>query len=235
MGYTFEPKFPTFDALVAPEAQRPFAWSPAYWFLGVFHSMNGLTHPALARLGRAAWAGFAALAAVAAVSYALAYARTTEAGGRGSGDRAVRLAACDGCRGSAAPLATAVAQFSIRTLMRSRQHRLILAFYLGVAFALTLAIMRTPVAGKAPVFAATTLLTMLFAVAGMRVVFALPLDLRANWMFRVTPLEGGAAALRASRRALLALAVAPVWIGSVALCFRMLPPRLARGTRSCSG
>ena len=227
LGYAIEPKFPTFEALVAPEGQRPFAWSPAYWFLGVFHSMNGLTHPALTRLGRAAWAGFAALAAVAAVSYALAYARTlrqvVESPEIAPSVRGLRWLPPFG-----APLATAVAQFSIRTLMRSRQHRLILAFYLGVAFALTLAILRTPAAGKAPVFAAT-LLTMLFAVAGMRVVFALPLDLRANWMFRVTPLEGGAAALRARRRALIALAVAPVWIGSAAFCFRMMPPRLAAG------
>jgi hypothetical protein len=123
-------------------------------------------------------------------------------------------------------LATAVTQFSIRTLMRSRQHRLILAFYLGIGFALLLVLLQMPAAIKAPVFTGT-IVAMLAAVAGMRVVFALPLDLRANWMFRVTPVEGGAATLRAQRRALLALAVAPVWSGSVTAVFWLLPPSMA--------
>jgi hypothetical protein len=226
-GYFLEPKFPSFDALLSPEARRPFTWSPAYWFLGVAHSMNGLTHPALSQLGRAAWTGFAALVTVAAASYALAYARVLKQVVEAP-DIAASVRGPRWLPGFGAPLATAVTQFSIRTLMRSRQHRLILAFYLGLAFALTLAILRTPAVGKAPVFAAT-ILTMMFTVAGMRVVFALPLDLRANWMFRVSPVEGGAAILRARRRALLALAVAPVWIGSVALSLWTLPPRLAAG------
>jgi CubicO group peptidase (beta-lactamase class C family) len=227
LGFILEPKFPTLDALVEPQAQRPFLWSPAYWFLGVFHSMNGLTHPALTRLGHAAWAGFGAIVAVAGVSYALAYARTlrqvVEAPEIAPSVSGLRWLPPFG-----GPLATAVTQFSIRTLMRSRQHRLILAFYLGVAFALILFFLRTPAAGSEPAFPATVL-TMGFVVAGMRVVFALPLDLRANWMFRAAPLEGGDAMLRARRRALLALAVAPIWMGSAALCWWMLPWRLAAG------
>lgn len=226
-GYFLEPKFPTFDALVSQEAQRVFVWSPAYWFLGVFHGLNGMPHPALAQLERAAWSAFGIAVAVASLSYGMAYVRTlrqiVESPEIAPPVRALRWLPRFG-----GPLATAVAQFSIRTLMRSRQHRLILAFYLGIGFALTIVLLKTPVAAHAPLFAAT-ILTMGCAVAGMRVVFALPLDLRANWLFRVTPLGGGADALRARRRALLALAVAPVWIGSMAACVWMLPARLAMG------
>ena len=181
----------------------------------------------LGRLGHVAWPAFGIAAAVAALSYAMAYVRTLrqiveapEIAPAAGGLR--RLPRFGG------PLATAVVQFSIRTLMRSRQHRLILAFYLGVSFALTILLLRTPVAASAPLFTAT-ILTMGLAVAGMRVVFSLPLDLRANWLFRVTPVEGGAALLRARRRALLALAVAPVWAGSVAASVWMLPRDVAAG------
>jgi CubicO group peptidase (beta-lactamase class C family) len=224
-GYFLQPKFPTFDALVSQEAQRVFVWSPSYWFLGVFHGMNGLPHPALTRLGHAAWAAFGIAAGVAALAYALAYVRTL----RQIVEAPEIAPAAGGLRWLppfGGPLATAVTQFSIRTLMRSRQHRLILAFYLGVAFALTVVLMQ--IAVRAPLFAAT-ILTMGFAVAGIRVVFSLPLELRANWLFRVTPVDGGAGALRARRRALLALAVAPVWTGSLAASFWMLPARLAIG------
>jgi hypothetical protein len=51
---------------------------------------------------------------------------------------------------------------------------------------------------------------------GVRTVFTLPLDLRANWVFRVTPAPGGAACLAAVRRALLTLSILPVWAASAA-------------------
>jgi CubicO group peptidase (beta-lactamase class C family) len=225
-GAILEPKFPDFDALISPEGQLPFIWSPTYWFLGVFHSMNGLTHPALTRLGHMAWLAFGISVAVAAIGYALAYVRilkqTVEAPDIAPSTTIRWLPRFGG------PLPTAVAQFAIRTLARSRQHRLILAFYLGIGFALTVVVVRTPLGGKAPIFLASTL-TMGFAVAGMRVVFALPLDLRANWTFQTTPLPGPAALLRARRRALLALAVAPVWCVSTAASFWTMPARLAAG------
>jgi CubicO group peptidase (beta-lactamase class C family) len=225
-GAILDPKFPDLDTLISPVAQRAFLWSPTYWFLGVFHSMNGLTHPALTRLGHMAWAAFGGAVTIAAACYALAYLRVLK-----QTVEAPEIAPSTSIRWLppfGGPLATAVAQFAVRTLARSRQHRLILAFYLGIGFSLTVVVLRTPVGGKAPLFLAS-LLTMGFAVAGMRVVFALPLDLRANWMFQTTPLPGPAALLRVRRRALLALAVVPVWIASATVCFWALPMRLAVG------
>ena len=49
--------------------------------------------------------------------------------------------------------------------------------------------------------------------------FAMPLDLRANWIFRITPVRGGANCLAARRRALLTIGVLPIWIGLAALLF----------------
>lgn len=127
-----------------------------------------------------------------------------------------------------------MAQFAIRTLARSRQHRVILAFYLGAAFALTTLCMETVVEAKhatgidvlrqvnTPVLV-SGMLMMCAWVLGSRVAFSRPLDLRANWLFRVTPVRGGAACLSATRRALLALSVLPVWVGCAALCLSFWP------------
>jgi hypothetical protein len=68
-----------------------------------------------------------------------------------------------------------------------------------------------------------------YCVLGIRVVFSLPMDLRANWIFRITPLRGGAECLIARRRSLLVLSVLPVWLGSAVLFLSIWPWRAALG------
>jgi hypothetical protein len=58
---------------------------------------------------------------------------------------------------------------------------------------------------------------------GTRTVFSLPIDLRANWIFRVTPSPGGKTLLAAVRRALLATAVLPVSAVTAVLLARFWP------------
>jgi hypothetical protein len=130
---------------------------------------------------------------------------------------------------------TAIGQFSVRTLMRSRQHRVILAFYLGIGFAFTIFLLKAPamktqLPGEAntPLLAASIVM-MVLGVVGTRVVFAMPLDLRANWIFRITGLRPGPQIPAAIRRSLLWLSVAPVWLASAVLCWRIWPWRQAAG------
>ena len=47
-------------------------------------------------------------------------------------------------------LIAAIVQFSVRSLLRSRQHRVILAFYAGVAFALAILFLNAPGEPQAP-------------------------------------------------------------------------------------
>jgi hypothetical protein len=55
---------------------------------------------------------------------------------------------------------------------------------------------------------------MLFSVVlGTRIAFAMPIDLSANWTYRIAPLGGLQECMVAIRRALLLLAVAPIWTG----------------------
>jgi len=76
---------------------------------------------------------------------------------------------------------------------------------------------------------AVSIMMMALALVGTRVVFALPLDLRANWIFRITGVRSGPKILAASRRSLLLLSVAPVWLATAVLCLRLWPWRQAAG------
>jgi len=129
---------------------------------------------------------------------------------------------------------TAVGQFSVRTLLRSRQHRVILSFYSGIGFGLAMflagnrGILRTA-AGNGAWYRVNTPLLMgsiiilCSVVMGARVVFAMPLELRANWIFRVAAHADARACLAAARRSLYALSVIPVWTAAAIVFFRLWP------------
>jgi hypothetical protein len=131
-----------------------------------------------------------------------------------------------------------VAQFSLRTLLRSRQHRVILSFYLGAGLGLAMFFSKAPVlhqqrpAGDVwyhvnAQLLVGSILMISAAVVGTRVVFSMPLELRANWVFRVLPLPGVTGCLAAIRRSLYALAVAPAWTILAVLLFWLWPWRAA--------
>jgi len=223
--YFLQPTMVTPEELTVPRNQHLLALLPPYWFLGMFQTLNGSAHPALTPL---AWRGACGLAIAvlgAGVAFLLSYFRTLRKiveepdiapGARGGhwlpsfGDAAM----------------TALVQFNIRTVFRSRQHRLILSFVLGLAFTVIVLYVKTPLAqnnlqgapGTNPWLQAnvpllvSSIVMMWFAVIGTRMVFAMPIELRANWIFRTTNVRGVKDCLSATRRSLLTLAVAPVWM-----------------------
>ena len=236
-AYFLQPAFSSMETLM--EDQRWLLWVPSYWFFGLFQQLNGPIPPELAELAQRAWIGLALALCGAALAYLICYFRTL----RQMAEQPDILPASRRLRwlprfGDAFP--TAVTQFSIRTLLRSRQHRVILSFYLGLAFGATIFLAKTPalqigVSGidpwrhlNSPMLVASIAM-MAAAVLGARIVFSMPLDLRANWIFRVTPIPGGAVCLRASRRSMLALSVVPIWLVSAAVFLHMWPWREAAG------
>jgi CubicO group peptidase (beta-lactamase class C family) len=228
--YFLQPLLADTGALATAQHTGLLSWSPSYWFLGFFQQMSG--SPALAVLARRAWTGLAVSASVTAVTYTFSYWRTLrkiveEPDIVPGAHRGMWLPPFGN------PMETAVVQFAARTLARSRQHRMILAFYLGLAFAITIFFLRSPGIQRemgdfaaadqgrlpgAPLLAASVVIAACWVV-GMRMVFALPLDLRANWIFRVTPVRGGLACLKARRRALTALAAGPFWLAAAVFFF----------------
>lgn len=109
---------------------------------------------------------------------------------------------------------TALVQFTIRTLARSRQHRMNLAFYLGVGFAMV-AVLKAPLP--------SSLLMLCMSIIGTRLAFSRPLDLRANWLFRILPVSGATLARTTARRALFTLALLPVTIAAAVWFLRSWP------------
>jgi hypothetical protein len=204
----------------------PAAWLPSRWFFGLFHILNGSATPAHVQLARRALTGLTVASLGAGTAFLLSYFRTlrkiVEEPDILPGSRGIAWSPRFG--GS---LQTALVLFSVRTLFRSRQHRVVLAFYSGIAFAIMILFLKTPVAHEPWLF--STIVVMCLWVIGTRVAFALPLALRANWIFRVTEVRPAPEYLAAIRRPLFVLAVAPVWLASALLLLSIWPWRLATG------
>ncbi len=230
--YFMQLPFASPEDLASTKDARLLTWLPSYWFFGMLQQLAGSQPAQLNVFTQRAWIGLGASLAGAAAAYLICYFRTLKM----IAEQPDILPGRAGLRwlprfgGS---LQTAVAQFSIRTLARSRKHRVTLAFYLGIAFAIILFITKAPELAKQsvgdqwhqpnPPMLMATILVMLSAIVGIRVAFAMPIDLRANWIFRLMPLSGGAQYRKAARRALYALAMAPAWCLSAAVLFSLWP------------
>jgi hypothetical protein len=229
-AYFLEPSYTYPSAFATPAFHRMLAWSPPYWFFALFNQLTGNLSPSLAWLARRAWIGLAISLAGTIVSLLLCYLRimrqTVEEPDLVPGSRSSQWKIPFGSR-----LQTAVIEFSIRSLLRSRQHRVVLAFYLGVGLAIALVFIRQEGSLLAyprtlsPGFLIATFVIMSFAVIGLRSVYALPISLTANWVLRTTQLRSSEKYIAATRRSLLLLAVLPVWVVSAlfALLYRPLP------------
>lgn len=186
--------------------------APARWFLALFQQLNGVMEPGMAPLARRAWLALVLVGVGTAVAYLAAYARTV----RGIAEEpeiAPGWRAGWVLPGLRTGFSRAVVEFSLRTLARSRQHRLLMAFYLGVGFAVTILYLKTPEMRRQMGLGlpASTVVLLAAWMTGLRVAFAIPLDLRANWQFRMMALPGAVACVTAWRRALWVVGVAPAW------------------------
>ena len=120
-------------------------------------------------------------------------------------------------------------QFAVRSLLRSRQHRLLYAFYLCLGLAVSVffsGIAQIRVAKNSQVpgpYLAGSLMILCFAMLGLRLVVAIPVALRANWIFQLTQIHAPAVYLRAVRRTLFGLSVVPAWLLISAVLLSQFP------------
>jgi CubicO group peptidase (beta-lactamase class C family) len=238
-GYLLQPLVVMPLRILAAHQEQMFASSPSYWFLGLFQALNGSA--ALAPLAGRAWIGLALALGGIVITYGLSYVSTLR-----------RIAEQPDVAPSAAGMRwlppfgdapqTALVQFSVRTQLRSAPHRVILAFYWGLGFALAMLLLKTPRGQQlaegavaqpwqetsVPLILSSVMMTG-FAVMAARLAFAMPRDLPANWIFRVVPSVRGSRHLAARRRALLAVSAAPVWAASAGAFFWAWPWQPALG------
>lgn len=225
--YFLQPSLTSSEAMAAPENLPFLTCSPSYWFFGLFNQLNGSLPRAMTWLAWRAWHGLALVALGAAASLLLCYLRamkkTVEAPDLVPGSRGVHWTPRFGNA-----LQTAVVQFCIRSLTRSRQHRVAFAFYLAIVSAIALSSLQDILSATAPPsitigFILPTFMMMALAVFGVRSVFSLPISLHANWVLRITQVFPSDRYIAAAMRVLLLFAVAPVCLISGALSFSFRP------------
>ena len=171
---------------------------PSGWFLGLCQSLRGRADLAMAALARSAILGLGAALAVASLAYAISYqrhfVRIPEMSDTGSAlighgfhwlgkvlDRTVL----------ATPFQRGCARFVWKTLFRSERHSLIMAGFGGWGVVLASQAMLRAQESQPPgdtILSADALsvpLILVFCIiVGMRLAFEIPVELRANWIFR---------------------------------------------------
>ncbi len=206
---------------------RPWwaVWTPPLWFLGLDQVMVGNQEPFVVRL---AWLGVAAsggAAILALLTYLWSYRRhrvrllespTVESAPdrvwlAGLSDRVIRD-----------PRELAVFSFIAKMLGRSRHHRLVLTAFAAIALAIIVESFVSLAAGRdfrgftqqtpglRQAVISAPLALSLFVLAGYRYLFRLPVELSANWIFRMNEAANRLAWLDGVERFLLFCAVAPM-------------------------
>ena len=171
---------------------------PSVWFLGLYDVIGGRPvagSPALAGVALLATATTVGAAILLFVStHARLTRRALESRETGTGKAAAGLTAARLTTFFCShPVSRAAFQFTVRTLSRSRSHRLLMAIYLGVGLALVGSgivpvVVRDGFAGfNTPGVAllSAPLVIGFFAIVGMRVAVAIPVEPKANWLFRL--------------------------------------------------
>jgi hypothetical protein len=172
---------------------------PSGWFLGLCQAMRGRATPELASLGRSAIIGFGMAIVISMVAYAVSYRRyfiripemseTPRLQARpsfawvGAGLDRIFLRT---------PFQRGCGRFIWKTLLRSERHGLVIAGLGGWGLVLaSQAILRASERsdlGDRVVSAdalSVPLILVFCMVIGMRLAFEIPVDLRANWIFRL--------------------------------------------------
>jgi hypothetical protein len=213
-----------------------FYWFPPLWFVGVYQTISGSGGGVFHSL---AWTAVAALALVVlacAAGYMLNYKRHTQ---RALDPVELQAARRFGMAGAKRwmlihlvlrkPLERAIYFFVTNSVMRSSKHRLYLAAYVGAGAALAafgilqMLPYREDLSVRSFLFQPNTallaipLILSFFLLSGMRIVFAIPAELHANWVFQIAEDEkrldcwAGVRKVMIVRAMLLLVALFPVY------------------------
>jgi hypothetical protein len=219
------------------------AWCfPPMWFVGVSEVLQGTADPVFRSLARMGLYSLAVASACSVAAYAVAYGRYTRASLEGAvnarkeksrGGGVVREALIHGLLRN--PLERATFCFSLRTMLRSPKHRLILAAYTGTGLALVL---EESVAlglqkglewkpAQEVAMLSLPLVISFFLLSGMRFIFNIPSELSANWIFQATERREQADYLSGARASMVLLVVAPVAAAVPVVYTFLFDPRTA--------
>jgi hypothetical protein len=221
------------------------AWGlPSLWFTGLFEVLSGNATAATLSLAAASLAGAVGLPLATILLYAMTYRRLVrraiEGEPPGAGPRsmpAMIRAAADRLDVFAvpSPVARAVCLFTLRTVARSRRHRMLLAMYVGVGVALVLSVVGERIVARGlagfsrPDASLLSLpLVMLFmTLVGIRALIRIPVEITANWVFRLREPADRAGAIRGVASAMTLGVVAPIVAAAAVMAWALWGPLVA--------
>jgi hypothetical protein len=206
LSFSIQPEITA--AVVRPELAR---WLPPVWFLGLCQTMSGDPDPAMQALALRALMAFGIAVVLTLVTYSISYRRhralLVEGATAARKSRRWRGALFDWLVPN--PRRQGVIVFLTRTLAGSSQHRTILMGYGGFGLAIFLSgligmrEMVEPGRVVAADFVYAHTILLVFLLIGVRHLFSIPVELKANWAFQITEGEGRREWLRAVDRFVL--------------------------------
>ena len=202
---------------------------PPIWFVGVYDVLLGSRDPTMLSLAGRAVIALVLTGTLCALAYAVCYQRfmrsslETESGGprRRAGLRAVVNFLLDRCFiGKSEDRATF--HFLGQTFFRNPQHVLYLGFFLAIGISISAMVLigalhitkPSEIAQRDEMLLLAPRLLALILLAGMKVSFAIPVDLEANWLFRLSPIQQIKRQLRGVRIFVLGVFILPLFLVS---------------------
>lgn len=191
-------------------------WFPPFWFLGIYQVLleGGRASPVFHALAaRGAWALLTVML-LACLTYPLAYRMKVRSAieSRIAKRSRSRLAGIKNALLHSVfifrPAERAVYHFTTRTLQRAPHHRVYLSMYAGAGLALLIAISigfhqtggHLAIAISSHGLQATVPIVAFLTVAGLKGAFMSPVELKANWAFRITSRRPNADHIASTRR-----------------------------------
>jgi hypothetical protein len=197
-----------------PTALRPEVsrWLPPVWFLGFYQHLLGDPDPVMAVLAQRAETALAISITLALICYVAGYQRHRKllvegALGSSGSDRKWAGALLGWVVPN--PRQQAILVFMTKTLARSSQHRMILMGYGGVGIAVLISGIlgmqeAVPEANRtAACFVYAHVILLTFLLIGLRHLFTIPVEWKANWTFRIAEPLGRLDWMRAVDRFIL--------------------------------
>jgi hypothetical protein len=210
LSFSIGPPFA--NAVLRPNLAR---WLPPVWFLGLCQALSGDPAPEMHTLAREALWGLAAAVILVLAAYTVSYRRhralTLEGLSTVRTERPWRGVILDWLLRD--PRQQAVVVFLAKGFAGNGPHRMILMGYGGFGLAVLLSGMVgmlnlvDPARLVAARFVYAHVTLVMFLLAGLRHLFSVPVELRANWQFRITEGEGRLPWLLAVDRFVLFLGV----------------------------
>jgi hypothetical protein len=221
-----------FSTASVPPALAAYDWLPSVWFLGLYYSLQNKATPLLATMsGYAQWALLLSVVS-AAVAYILSY-RVFLGSAAETPDivnRTLRVPAWVFRLTDATFLRNAFERgtfrFVLKTLFRSDRHTVIISGSLGLGAALAMQSALNPARGSIPLFTVTMTMAY-FLITGLRFTFAVPSELRANWLFQSAVSDSEPDPRAIARKLILVAVSILVILPSAVVCAVAFGPAIA--------